>query len=57
MTLALVGLGSLGLMGAIASAQPHAAPGARRAALAGAFFFSLQTAVLDALVWPAYFPV
>ena len=55
--LALVGLGSLGLMGAIASAHPHAAPGARRAALIGALFFSLQTAVLDALVWPAFFPV
>jgi hypothetical protein len=56
-SLALVGLGSLGLMSAVASAAPYSAPGARRAALVGAFFFSLQTALLDALVWPAYFPV
>jgi hypothetical protein len=54
--LALVGLGSLGLLAAVASAAPHDAPRARRLALAGCAFFSLQTAVLDALVWPAYFP-
>jgi hypothetical protein len=54
--LALVGIGSLGLLAAIASATPHAAPGARRLALIGAFFFCLQTALLDALVWPAWFP-
>jgi hypothetical protein len=56
-TLALVGLGSLGLMAAVASATPHSAPGARRAALVGTLFFALQTAVLDALIWPACFPV
>jgi hypothetical protein len=55
--LGLTGLGSLGLMLAVATAAPHAAPGARRAALGGTLFFSLQTAALDALVWPAYFPV
>ncbi len=54
--LALVGIGSLGLLAAIATAEPRESPGARRVALAGAAFFSLQTAVLDALVWPAYFP-
>ena len=52
-TLALVGLGSLGMLAAVASALPHDAPGARRIALMGAFFFSLQTALLDALIWPA----
>ena len=56
-TLVLVGLGSLGLVVAVASAAPHGAPGARRIALLGTLFFSLQTAVLDALIWPAYFPV
>ncbi len=56
-TLALVGLGSLGLMAAVASAAPHGAARARRIALLGTLFFSLQTAVLDALVWPAYFPL
>jgi hypothetical protein len=55
--LALVGIGSLGLLAAIYTAMPHDAPGARRAALVGCAFFALQTAVLDALVWPAYFPV
>lgn len=56
-TLGLVGLGSLGLVAAIASAAPQAAPGSRKLAIAGALAFSLQTAVLDALIWPAYFPV
>jgi hypothetical protein len=55
--LALVGLGSLGLVAAIATAHPPAAPASRAVALAGAVAFSLQTAVLDACVWPAYFPV
>jgi hypothetical protein len=55
--LALVGLGSLGLGGGVATARPADAPVSRAIALAGALAFSLQTAVLDALVWPAYFPV
>jgi hypothetical protein len=55
--LALVGLGSLGLMLAVASAAPHSSPAARWIALIGGLFFTLQTAVLDALIWPAYFPV
>ena len=55
--LALVGIGSLGLVVAIASAGPAQSPVARGVAVAGALAFSLQTAVLDALVWPAYFPV
>jgi hypothetical protein len=55
--LALVGIGSLGLVAAVASARPSEARLARAAAVAGALAFSFQTAVLDALVWPAYFPV
>jgi hypothetical protein len=55
--LALVALGSLGLVVAVASAAPHAAPAARRIAIAGGAAFALQTALLDALVWPAYFPM
>jgi hypothetical protein len=54
--LALVGIGSLGLVAAIASARPSDAPLARGIALAGALAFAFQTAVLDALVWPAWFP-
>jgi hypothetical protein len=56
LALALVGAGSLGLLVAVASAGPATAPVARSAALAGALAFSLQTALLDALVWPAWFP-
>jgi hypothetical protein len=56
-TLGLVALGSLGLVAALASASPHSAPGSRRLAIAGAIAFSFQTALLDALVWPAYFPL
>ena len=54
--LALVAVGSLGLVGALAVAGPARAPAARALALAGALAFSFQTALLDALVWPAYFP-
>lgn len=57
LVLAAVGLGSLGLVLAIRSVHPTSATGARRLALVGALAFSFQTAVLDALVWPAYFPV
>jgi hypothetical protein len=55
--LALVALGSLGLVVAIATARPPEAPVSRAVAIAGAVAFSFQTAVLDAWVWPAYFPV
>ena len=54
--LALVGAGSLGLVLALVRARPAGASVARGVALAGALAFSLQTALLDALVWPAYFP-
>jgi hypothetical protein len=54
--LALVAAGSLGLVAALALAGPAQSPGARAIALAGALAFSFQTALLDALVWPAYFP-
>jgi hypothetical protein len=57
LTLALVAIGSLGLIAAVATAAPNGSPGARRVALAGTLFFALQTAVLDALIWTAYFPV
>ena len=38
------------------SRAPRRLPVARAVALAGALAFSFQTALLDALVWPAYFP-
>ena len=54
--LALVGAASLSLLAAIAVAQPRPAAGHRRIALVGCAAFCFQTAVLDALVWTAFFP-
>jgi hypothetical protein len=53
--LALVALGSLGLLAALL-ALPAGAPRGRHLAVAGLVPFCLQTAVLDALVWPALLP-
>jgi hypothetical protein len=49
-------LGSLGLAVAIFRLEPRTSHGWRVAALIGVGFFCWQTVVLDALVWPAYFP-
>jgi hypothetical protein len=54
--LALVGLGALGLLAALAS-LPADAPKGRRLAMLGLLPFCLQTAVLDAAIWPAYYPL
>ncbi len=51
-----VGAASLGILWGLWVLDPRYAPAWRRAALLGAFFFCLQTALLDALVWPAFFP-
>lgn len=56
LVLFLVGIGSLGLIAAVATASSAEAPVARRIAIAGAIAFAIQTALLDALIWPAYFP-
>jgi len=56
LTLAAVGVGSLGLLAALLSVRAPGAVWARRAAVLGCAAFVLQTAVLDALVWPAFFP-
>lgn len=50
-TLALVGLGSTGMLLALLGLRPRPAGGMYWLAVAGAFFLFLQTAVLDALVW------
>jgi hypothetical protein len=54
--LALVAAGSLGLLAALAFVRPRPRPALLALALAGAAAFCFQTAVLDALVWPAFFP-
>jgi hypothetical protein len=56
LVLFLVGVGSIGLIAAVATARPVEAPIARGIAIAGAVPFAIQTALLDALIWPAYFP-
>lgn len=54
--LATVGLSSLALVWSIASVRPAGPTWARAVALAGELAFAVQTALLDALVWPHYFP-
>ncbi len=54
--LAVAGLGSLGLLMALLGLRPRRPPGAYWLAVAGSVPFAVQTAVLDALVWPVFFP-
>jgi len=54
--LAAVGLGSISFLAAIFTLQPTGPAWVNRAALIGCVLFAFQTAVLDAMVWPAYFP-
>lgn len=54
--LALVAIGSLGLVVAAATLHPARSRAMRAAALIGLALFCLQTVVLDAIVWPALFP-
>ncbi len=54
--LALVGLGSLGLVAALCTVAPRGSRVGHALAIVGALAFAVQTALLDALVWPAYFP-
>ncbi len=53
--LAIVGLSSVALLLGLLLLSPTASGVAYWLAVAGAAFFSLQTALLDGLVWPAYF--
>jgi len=52
----LVGLGSVGLFPALAAFRPEKHRIAFALALSGLSFFCWQTAVLDAVVWPCFFP-
>lgn len=54
--LSLVGLASLGLLAALLGLQPRRPRWLHWLSVVGAVLFCLQTAVLDALVWTAYFP-
>jgi hypothetical protein len=54
--LALVALGSLGLLASLL-ALPRSAPRGRGLAVLGIVPFCVQTALLDAVIWPALFPI
>lgn len=53
--LAVVAIGSLGLLAGLVAVRPSVPSWAYRLAVAGSAAFCFQTAVLDAIVWPAYF--
>ncbi len=56
LVLSLVAIGSLGLFYAVYRLARREGGALSWAAVAGAVFFCVQTVVLDALVWPAFFP-
>jgi hypothetical protein len=56
LALALVGLGSLGLVGALLTLRPQPSTWLYWLAVGGSLVFTVQTALIDALIWPAYFP-
>lgn len=55
LVLAVVGLGSLGLLAAVALARPVLSPRWRLLAIVGAALFTFQTGVLDATVWTSLY--
>lgn len=55
--LAVAGLSSLGLTAALVALAPREPRWAYVMAVVGSLPFTLQTLVLDALLWPAFFPV
>jgi hypothetical protein len=56
LTLAAVGIGSLGLLAGLIVVRPSPASLAYKLAVVGSVAFCFQTAVLDAAIWPAFFP-
>lgn len=56
LVLALVALGSLGLLASLLTLDPPRPKAAHRLAVIGAVMFCVQTVLLDALVWPTFFP-
>ncbi len=57
LTLATVGIGSLGLLAGLVAVRPSSPSLAHKLAVIGSLVFSFQTVVLDAAIWPAFFPV
>jgi len=56
-TLAVVGLASLGLLGVLLSLHSSESSPVYWLAVAGSVFFCIQTAVLDGIVWSTFFRV
>jgi hypothetical protein len=54
-TLALVGLGSAGMLIALLKIKPRPPAGSYWLAIVGAFFLFVQTGVLDAVIWPLFY--
>jgi hypothetical protein len=57
LVLAAVGIGSLGILAGLVAVRPRAFSPAHALAIGGSLAFCFQTAFLDAVVWPAFFPV
>ena len=57
LVLATVGIASLGLLLGLVAVRPSSPSLAYKLAVAGSAAFCVQTALLDAVVWPAYFPL
>ena len=57
LALLFTGIASLGLVGCVIALRPATSGAAWALALLGSLCFTFQTGVLDALVWPAYFPI
>jgi hypothetical protein len=55
--LAVVGVASIGFIVALLRLEPARPAASYWLAVGGCVAFAVQTAVLDAIVWPAYFPV
>ncbi len=53
----LVALGSAGILAAVITTTGREHAWGRRLAILGALLFCLQTVVLDAFIWPYYFPL
>jgi drug/metabolite transporter (DMT)-like permease len=54
--LAVVGVASVGLIGSLLFLKPRQPAWAYVLAILGSVAFAVQTALLDAIVWPKYFP-
>lgn len=57
LTLAIVGLSSLGLFYTLVNVKTSQQRWSKRLAVIGSLFFCFQTVILDALVWSIYFKV